>query len=236
MMAFGGAGPIHAAGVARTLGIRQVLIPRAPGVFSALGLLHAEVEHHSARTVLTATSGDDMAPIEAALEEMRADLLARVREEGLDAASAEISRFADLRYRGQSSELTVPMPDGALTQSALRTLEERFEHEFERTYAHRGDTKAFELVTVRLVLRVARAVQHGTDWTAEPQAKHVRRSVYFGPEHGRLDTEVLSRQSLGAAPRRGPLLIQEYDTTIVVPPGCEAGADRRGNVLIAIGA
>ncbi|MGH8188408.1 MAG: hypothetical protein ACREUC_17750, partial [Steroidobacteraceae bacterium] len=214
----------------------QVLIPRAPGVFSALGLLHAEVEHHAARTVLIATSENDMAPVEAALEEMRADLLARVREEGFDAERADIARFADLRYRGQSSELTLPMPDGALTASALRNLEERFEQEFERTYAHRGDTKAFELVTVRLVMRIPRAVQHGTDWAAEADATHARRSVYFGPEHGRLDTEVMSRQSLGAAPQRGPLLIQEYDTTIVVPPGCEARSDASGNVLIAIGA
>lgn len=237
MMAFGGAGPIHAAGVARTLGIRQVLIPRAPGVFSALGLLHAQVEHHAARTVLTATAGAGaMAPVEAALDEMRTDLLARLREEGYDPARAEISRFADLRYRGQSSELTVPMPDGPLTEASLRALEERFEQEFERTYAHRGDTKAFELVTVRLVMRVPRAVEHGADWTPEPQAQHARRKVYFGPEHGQLETEVLPRGALASAARRGPLLIQEYDTTIVVPPDCEARVDPLGNVVIAIGA
>jgi len=236
MMAFGGAGPIHAAGVARTLGIRQVLIPRAPGVFSALGLLHAEVEHHAARTVLTSTMGNDLAPVQAALEEMRADLLGRLREEGFDSARAEISRFADLRYRGQSSELTVPMPDGPLGESTLRALEERFEQEFERTYAHRGDTKAFELVTVRLVMRLSRAVQHGSEWNAEAGEPPARRSVYFGPEHGRLETEVLARGSLGSTPRRGPLLVQEYDTTIVVPPDCEARVDAHGNVVITIGA
>lgn len=236
MMAFGGAGPIHAAGVARTLGIRQVLIPRAPGVFSALGLLHAEVEHHAARTVLTSTTGNDLVPVQAALEEMRADLLSRLREEGFDPARAEISRFADLRYRGQSSELTVPMPDGPLGESTLRALEERFEQEFERTYAHRGDTKAFELVTVRLVMRLSRAVQHGSEWSAEAGEPPARRSVYFGPEHGQLETEVLPRGSLGSAPRRGPLLVQEYDTTIVVPPDCEARVDAHGNVVIAIAA
>jgi len=236
MMAFGGAGPIHAAGVARTLGIRQVLIPRAPGVFSALGLLHAEVEHHAARTVLTSTMGNDLAPVQAALEEMRADLLSRLREEGFDPARAQISRFADLRYRGQSSELTVPMPDGPLGESTLRALEERFEQEFERTYAHRGDTKAFELVTVRLVMRLSRAVQHGTEWSAEAGQPPARRSVYFGPEHGQLEAEVLPRGSLGNTPRRGPLLVQEYDTTIVVPPDCEARVDAHGNVVITIGA
>ena len=89
MMAFGGAGPIHAAGVARTLGIRKVLVPPAPGVFSALGLLRAEIEHHAARTVLMGTGGAvDLAPVERALDEMRRDLRDRVREEGFDPATA----------------------------------------------------------------------------------------------------------------------------------------------------
>ena len=235
MMAFGGAGPIHAAGVAATLGIKTLLIPPAPGVFSAEGLLHAEIEHHAARTVLVGTRGADLAPVEAALAEMRSHLLSRVADEGLDPGSAQISRHADLRYRGQSSELTVPMPDGLLSQAALRAAEEVFEQEFERTYGHRGDTKAFELVTVRLVLRVPRLMAHGTDWAVEAQAPQAERAVYFGPEHGELNVPVLSRRALTAAPRPGPALIQEYDTTIVVPPGCAASLDPHGNVVIAIG-
>jgi N-methylhydantoinase A len=236
MMAFGGAGPIHAAGVARTLGIKRVLVPPAPGVFSALGLLHAEIEHHAARTVLIATGGaTDMAPVDAALDEMRADLLARVREEGFDEASAEFARSADLRYRGQSSELTVPIPSGPLTPAALRSIEERFEQEFEQTYGHRGDTKVFELVTVRLVMRVPRAVEHGKEWASEHSGPDTQRPVYFGPEHGQRAAAVLSRNSLGRAPRPGPALIQEYDTTIVVPPGCAAAIDAHGNVILTIG-
>ncbi|HET7098138.1 MAG TPA: hydantoinase/oxoprolinase family protein [Casimicrobiaceae bacterium] len=236
MMAFGGAGPIHAAGVARTLGIRKVLIPPAPGVFSALGLLTAEVEHHAARTVLMSTGGyADLGPIASALDDMRDDLRNRVREEGFDPALAEFDQFADVRYRGQSSELTVAMPEQRLTEVALRALEERFEHEFERTYGHRGDTKAFELVTVRLVMRVPRKVEHGTDWAPEPAAPETMRSVYFGPAIGAIETAVISRQALERGSRPGPLLIQEYDTTIVVPPRCDASLDAHGNVLINVG-
>ncbi len=236
MMAFGGAGPIHAAGVARTLGIRKVLIPPAPGVFSALGLLTAEVEHHAARTVLMSTGGyADLGPIASALDDMRNDLRNRVREEGFDPALAEFDQFADVRYRGQSSELTVPMPEQRLTEAGLRSLEERFEQEFERTYGHRGDTKSFELVTVRLVMRVPRKVEHGTDWAPEPAAPETTRSVYFGPAIGAIETAVISRPALERAPRAGPLLIQEYDTTIVVPPRCDVSLDAHGNVLINIG-
>jgi len=235
MMAFGGAGPIHAAGVARTLGIGTVLVPPAPGVFSALGLLRAEVEHHAARTVLMGTGGSpDLSPVQAALHEMREDLRERVREEGFDPAVAEFDHFADVRYRGQSSELTVAMPERELDAATLRALEERFEAEFERTYGHRGDTKAFELVTVRLVMRVPRTVEHGTQWAPEPNAPETRRPVYFGPTVGEVDTAVISRASLAGMPREGPLLIQEYDTTIVVPPRCNASLDDRGNVVIGV--
>ncbi len=236
MMAFGGAGPIHAAALARQLGIRQVLIPPAPGVFSAFGLLRAEVEHHTARTVLTSTRGADLAAVEAALDEMRLDLLRRAHAEGYDPASAEVARFGDLRYRGQSSELTVPLPDGPLDDARMRKIEEEFETEFERTYGHRADAKAFELVTVRLVLRLPRQVEHGTTWMPDiSAAAETQRRVYFGPDQGLLDAAVLSRRDLERGQRPGPALIQEYDTTIVVPPGCEASLDGHANVVISIG-
>jgi len=236
MLAFGGAGPIHAAGLARQLGIRQVLIPPAPGVFSAFGLLRAEVEHHTARTVLTSTRGADLAAVETALEEMRVDLLRRAREEGFAPALAEIMRFADLRYRGQSSELTVPIPEGRLGEAAMQAIEESFEAEFERTYGHRADAKSFELATVRLVLRLPRPVEHGTAWMPDGStAAEAERLVYFGPEQGRLKAAVLSRRALARKPRPGPALIQEYDTTIVVPPGCAAGIDGQANVVITVG-
>lgn len=237
MMAFGGAGPIHAAGVARALGIGKVLVPPSPGVFSALGLLRAEIEHHSARTVLTQTRNADLGPVTAALGQMRDDLLARVREEGFSANDVTVSAFVDLRYRGQSSELTVPVPSGGLTEAALRAAEEAFEAEYERTYGHRGSTKSFELVTVRLVMRVARSVEHGQQWVAEQRttSRGAQRAVHFGPQFGQIVTPVLARGDLDAAPRQGPVLVQEYDTTIVVPPDCAVSADAHGGVVIDIG-
>lgn len=237
MMAFGGAGPIHAAGLASQLGIRRVLIPPAPGVFSAFGLLRAEIEHHTARTVLTSTRGSDLVAVEVTLAEMQADLLRRAREEGLDSTSAEITRFADLRYRGQSSELTVAIPGGKLSDAGMQDIEERFEAEFERTYGHRADAKAFELVTVRLVLRLPRRVEHGKVWAADTSvAADTERLVYFGPGVGQMETPVRARTSLQNRTLPGPLLIQEYDTTIVVPPDCSATLDEHANVVIAVGA
>ena len=236
MMAFGGAGPIHAAGVVRALGIRKILIPPAPGVFSAFGLLRAEIEHHTARTVLTPTRGAELGRVEKVIATMRDELLARVRDEGFSSDHVSVFGHADLRYRGQSSELTVPFPMERLTEESLREAEDAFEAEFERTYGHRGDTKSFELVTVRLVMRVARVVEHGKEWTAELLGEKVRedRSVLFDPAQGPVSTPVLSRVELTASPRRGPLLIQEYDTTVVVPPDCTASLDDHRNIVLVL--
>ena len=118
----------------------------------------------------------------------------------------------------------------------MRSIEEHFESEFERTYGHRADAKSFELVTVRLVLQLPRAVEHGKAWMPDGSAtEETERQVYFGPELGRIAAAVLSRRALALKPRRGPALIQEYDTTIVVPPGCEANLDGHKNVVIAVG-
>jgi N-methylhydantoinase A len=206
-------------------------------VFSAFGLLRAEIEHHTARTVLTSTRGGDLAAVEATLAEMEADLLRRVREEGLDPAAAEIARFADLRYRGQSSELTVAISGGKLSDDAMRDIEERFEAEFERTYGHRADAKAFELVTIRSVLRLPRRVEHGKTWASNTDVTAAtERLVYFGPDAGQIKTPVRTRVSLQNLTLPGPLLVQEYDTTIVVPPDCSATLDEHANIVITIGA
>ena len=235
MMAFGGAGPIHAAGVAEELGIRKVLVPPAPGVFSAFGLLRAEVEHHSARTVLTSTTDMDYAKVERALADMRSDLMARIRDEGFAEEAVTLAGFVDLRYRGQSSDITVALASLQITPAAMRSAEAEFEAEFERTYGHRGATKDFELVSCRLVLTVARGIEHGNEWAAnamETRIPATQRDIYFGAERSMLRTQVLSRRMLAAGACRGPAIIQEYDTAVVVPPGWSAALDAHGNILL----
>lgn len=238
MMAFGGAGPIHAAGVARALGIRRVLVPPAPGLFSAFGLLSAEIEHHTARTVLTPTRDINLGPVQQAIDSMREDLLVRMQEEGYSARDVAVSAALDLRYRGQSSELTVPIPSDRLAETMLREAEEAFEREYERTYGHRGTTKSFELVTVRLVASVTRAIDHAQRWMPEPSLADsgARRAVYFGPELGQVITPVVGRSDLSTTPMQGPALVQEYDTTVVVPPDCTIAIDAQRNIVIEIGA
>jgi N-methylhydantoinase A len=236
LVAFGGAGPLHAVGVARELGMRRVLVPPAPGVFSAVGLLRAEVEHHAASTVLAGTGTLGAESLAAVLAQLRAELSRRIEEDGFDPARASFSGSADLRYRGQSSELGVALPGGEISEATLRALERDFEREYERTYGHRGN-RDVELVTCRMIATVER----NTGSTAL-NALHVpagdsgrEREVYFGEESGGTTTvPVLGRAELAGRQLSGALLVQEYDTTIVVPPGCTTTLDGFGNVLVEL--
>lgn len=236
LMVFGGAGPIHAAGVARELGIRRVIVPPAPGVFSAFGLLRADVEQHAARTVLTRTAGADLDSVNAAIETMRAELASALALEGYAEPLITVSALADLRYRGQSSEITVPMRGLSLTREAIADLEARFETEFERTYGHLGQSRDFELVTVRLVASVARPAAQQMQWSEESGDATTSecRLVYFGAGGAPVEVNVIRRGDLSEGPRPGPLVIQEYDTSIVVPPGDTVWLDAFGNIVIGV--
>ena len=232
LMAFGGAGPMHAANVAAELGMRTVIVPPAPGVFSAFGLLRADIEHHAARTVLTSTAQFDADVINRALTAMREELVGRMRDEGFAAGQIKIATHVDLRYRGQSSEITVALPEEQVTEPALRAAEQRFEAEFERTYGHRGQTQDFELVTCRLIATVPRATQYEAGWEPDAVNANPTRKVYFGATLGLLETRVVARKALADAAIPGPAIVQEYDTSVVIPPGWQGQLDAAGNIVV----
>ena len=235
LMAFGGAGPIHAVAVARLLGMRRVIVPPAPGVFSALGLLRAEMEHHTARTILAGTRDQAIYDAQPIIDAMCTELVARFALEGFAPDDVRVSASADLRYVGQSSEITVPLSASTLSNALLREAEERFEAEFARTYGHVGNRKLFELVTFRLVATNSRGVEHGSDWMADDVASGPpTRVACFDAAQGSIDVPVVRRASLTESTTPGPLLVQEYDTTIVVPPQATARRDARGNVVIEL--
>ncbi len=218
LVAFGGNGPLFAAEMARSLEIGTILIPPAPGVFSALGLLEAEVEHHLVRTFLRPLFGTKPSEIAAAVGEL-----------------VEIARSIDLKYQGQSFELTVPLPP-AWTDDALRTLAAEFGREHERTYGHQAEGDPIHIVNLRLTARVLRPADRAAIRLQEDRAgRGGERRAYFGPTHGAIATRVVTRAALDATPRPGPLLIDEYDATTLVPPGCAARLDAHGNIVITTG-
>jgi N-methylhydantoinase A len=238
LVAFGGNGPVFACAMAQELGMRRIIVPPAPGLFSAFGLLYADVEHHYARTFRRLLRRMDLAALDAAWSQLVAEAQAQLAADGFGPAQMRIRRLASLHYQGQSFDLTVPAPDGPLDETALATLEEAFGQEHERTYGHRaGPEEPVELTEIRVI---GQAIP---ERPLRPQALRLEaeqdprplppRLAYFGPEPGWLDTPVVRRADL-ATPRAGPCIIEEYDATCVIAPGARAELDEFANILVAL--
>jgi N-methylhydantoinase A len=236
LIAFGGSGPLHACEMGRALGIREVLIPPYPGLFSAFGLLSADIEHHLVRTYFRRTREVDLATLQDAFRGMEQDAHGLLESEGFAPGGIEIRRYVDMRYAGQSSDLTIPVATGHIDWHAIGGLERAFDQEHERTYGHRaGAGEQYALVNLRVVAAIPR--RREIIGAAAPNGSGHRptdREAYFGAKRGTIRTPVIARSDLGAARDAGPLLIDEYDSTIVIPPGCTACRDQQGNVRIDI--
>jgi N-methylhydantoinase A len=235
MVAFGGNGPLFAVAMARTLEIRSVIVPPAPGVFSAVGLLEADIERHFSRSFLRALRRTGPAEIVEAMEALAAEALATLRGEGF-VETIECSGTLDMKYEGQSFQLPVPFPENADPESIMAALAEGLGREHERQYGFRGNPDSVQIVNLRATARVVRPVQTAAVRPAASAAGGGERvrPAYFGKDLGFLDTPVIGRSALGPTPRPGPLLIEEYDATTLVPPGARAALDDRGNILIEI--
>jgi N-methylhydantoinase A len=234
LMAFGGSGPIHAVGIAQSLGIKTVVVPPAPGVFSAFGLTRAQVEHHAGRTVLVNVAKADLAALQSVYALLRREVLERMAVEGIGEAAIRFQLLADLRYRGQSLELMVPLEAAMLDAQSLRRLTVRFEEEYEKTYGHRSERQDFELVSLRLIGTSDRPVDLSGAWAATGEAPIARRErlCYFGITLGMQKTPVVRRHDLSSTQVEGPLIVQEYDATTVVPPHCRVALDDFDNLVI----
>src|SRR5262247_4688162 len=149
LVAFGGNGPLFAAEMARTLEIGTVLVPPAPGVFSAFGLLEAEVEHHLVRTFLRPLAGLDPHDLASTLASLEREAGALLDAQGYG-GNVEIERSADLKYQGQSYELAVPLGPGAGGAQMIAQLAEAFGKEHERTYGHKAEGDPIQIVNLRL--------------------------------------------------------------------------------------
>jgi N-methylhydantoinase A len=234
LFAFGGSGPIHVAGMARELEIRRVIVPPAPGLFSAFGLLSAELEHHAVRTFLRSTEGLDPDELAAALDDLEGRGRRELGHGGFLADTVQVERWAELRYVGQSFELAVPVGAGPLDAAAVRGLREAFDREHERTYGHRVNNR-IELVNLRVICRAPRPSGNGLAGLSARSRNGRDRSTrpaYFGPRHGSLDTPVIRREQLDRTPTPGPLIVEEYDATVVVPPYCAAARDALDNIVL----
>lgn len=234
VMAFGGGGPVHGAGLAEMLGIDRIIIPPHPGVFSSFGLLFSEVEHHLVKSYFKSLKELDLSSFNATIEEMWSEARRILRAEKFEDSAQEILTQLDIKYEGQGSVLTVVLPKRD-TYESLDEVIHAFEVEHEKTFGHVTDAP-YQLVNIRVVGRglskANRVPERLRSVTDTVRADSARRRAYFGPRHGWIDTSVIDRNALEGGGMAGPLLVEEYDSTSVVPPGWCAVVDERRNIVL----
>jgi N-methylhydantoinase A len=238
LFAYGGAGPLHAAQLAELLGIKKIVVPANPGLGSCLGLLAADIREANVRTFMGREDQIDLAGLADRFTDLEAQSRAALEAQSVAVEAIEIERFADVRYVGMATEITVPVPNGAVDAALIATIADRFHDTHERSYgyAYRGE-QLVEIVNVRAVgtgrgsgLVIA---SHDVKAGDGSSAMAGTRSVYFGPRHGRQDCKIVDRFKLAPGDSFvGPAIIEQYDSTIVVPPQWSVAVDGYVNLII----
>ena len=234
LIAFGGNGPIVAAAIARELSMPRVIVPLNSGVLSAHGLLVADHEQELVKSFPGRMSELNSDGFAQAFEALAATAVLALESEGFVRSDIVIQRYADLRYVGQAFELTVPVV--AAAPPDLRLMAQAFHQEHFRTYAHKADNEPVENVNIRVIAKVATP-----PWpvkpvvaSAQPTVTTTCRDVYFGPVWGTRLTPVLQRTDLVGGSMAGPVIVEEYDATCVVPPDATVRIDGRNNLIIEL--
>ena len=236
LFSFGGNGALFAADMAAELGMKRVIVPPAAGLFSAFGLLYSEIEHYYSRTVRRLLRRSNADVIDAVYRELEAQADAQLAADGFDADHRRFKPSAMLHYQGQIYELEVPLTARPIDRAALDALAAAFGQEHERTYGHRaGAEEPIELVTAQVVGRGLSDRPRVSDRLRmhAPAPESGSRRAYYGRTLGWLDTLVVARSAL-AGGAEGPLIVEEYDSTCLVPPGVRATLDPGGNLLLTL--
>jgi len=228
LLAFGGNGPIFAAALAESLGMRHVRVPAAAGVFSALGLLEAEETWHLGHSVFEVGSALRGVDVVARFEELERSLGRELAERG--ASDATIAWGADVRYAGQGYDLAIPVERGTPAERLVGRLRDTFHEVHARAYGHAAPTDEIELVNVKVTGALPRTSSIARA-TAPYAPTNGRRSVWLGPTIGRHEVPVVARSDVRSR-LRGPVLIEEFDTTTVVPPGWSARLDDQRTIVM----
>ncbi|WJR80079.1 hydantoinase/oxoprolinase family protein [Bradyrhizobium sp. NP1] len=230
LMAFGGNGGVHAPDLARLLGIPRVVVPPMSGIFSAIGMLASDIEHTALKVVsrrLDRMSAADLKAIKAGLQR---EVAARLADDGYRAGRTAFLWEADLRHEGQATELTVPFEGDDLDD-----IRERFVAEYLKTYGYR-DTTPIELMKLRVAGRGLRdnRLDFGAIKIADRASatRAATRRISFARGEPAVEVEVVGRNAVGSAARPGPLIIDEFDATVVVPPDARVHRDAIGCIVL----
>ncbi|MEA2330130.1 MAG: hypothetical protein QOH58_268 [Thermoleophilaceae bacterium] len=236
LVAAGGAGPLFACEIAQELEIPRVLVPPHPGIIAATGLLATDLQHEFVATERHTLATLDRQRLQSRYDELAAQALAVLDGDGVPDDRRVIRRLADCRYAGQGYEVRVDAPAGTLDESWVADLENAFHAAHEREYGHRFDA-AIEVVNIRVVGigRIQDLEWQPLEAAAGDPEPLARREVVFdvGGRAERHDTPFFDREALRAGHRFvGPAIVEQYDTTTIIPPQTTAEVDEVGNIVV----
>lgn len=242
LVAFGGAGGLHAYEIARSVGIEQVLVPPYAGVACAFGATTMDVRHDLERTFYSPLAETDLDALNDAFRSLEDDVRALLSADDVSLSDVRLERSAQMRYVGQSYEVTTPVPNGTLTATDIEALAGAFNDVHEREYGVASSDFPVAFVTLRVTgigqttkpeadeLAAALGAQKGSV-NGNGSVKH-QRQAYFQGEHHEVEVHDMARLAVGQE-ITGPAIIEQTDGVIVVPPGSVARADRFDNVTIS---
>ena len=239
LMCTGGAGPVHAFGVARKLGIRQIVCPPAAGVASALGLLVAPARVDRVATVGIRLDARTGAALEAAFRRLEDEARAVIADSGLKLETATVRRLADGRFAGQGFDLVVDLPDGPYAdgEPTRARLAEAFEAAYREKFALTPPPVPIEFINIRVTVRapVAGADVHARGPRGRDSALKGTRRVFFPEPRDYVDTSVYDRARLGPGVKiSGPAVVEEEGSTLVIAPGSIARVATSGNLIVSL--
>lgn len=235
LIVFGGAGPLHGVDVALDLGIPEVIIPAHPGVTSAIGVLSVPPVDDFSAAIDRPLEGLDYAEVERRMTEIRERVLENLQGHGVDSSEIRVEYSADLRYVGQLHSLIVPLPQ--IDADGFHQARAAFHEAHERQYRYSHPEWGVELATVRVSAQGKRLVQGmsyspASQRTGRPPS---RRDVRFLTAAAPVDTEVIDRSTVTPGQElHGPLIIEQVDSTIVIPPGMVARCEVTGDITIKV--
>ena len=240
MIAFGGAGPLHAVAIAREIFIPKVIVPKVPGTFSALGMLMASWRQDFVRTLYGLLGRLDGSQVEAVFTDLAASGRRQAARDGMAPEIIELTFLADLRYVGQEHTISIPVRDPKLLGGHDDELRRLFDAEHDQRYGQAAPDERLEIVNVRLVVTAARPDTLAErwlseQWTPEPPVADQWRDVIFTDPAKPVRTRIVWRPSLAAGARiEGPAVIEEPNATTLIHPGDVAVVSDAGHLIIDV--
>jgi N-methylhydantoinase A len=240
MIAFGGAGPLHAVAIAREIFIPRVIVPKVPGTFSALGMLMASWRQDFVRTLYGLLGAIDPAQAETAFAELADAGRRQIARDGIASGTADFAYLADLRYVGQEHTIAIAVREPEQLSGDFSALRAAFDAEHDQRYGQAAPDERLEIVNVRLVVTAARPdtlAKHWLSerWTPESPVADQWRDVVFADATRPLRTRIVWRPSLPAGARvEGPAVIEEPNATTLVHPGDIATVSEAGHLVIEV--